>query len=173
MPASQHQSPKSDIEISQAAKKRPIIELAKERLGIAAENLYVLAETSLNAAIQTIQEMSPAFVVVDSVQTVYLDELESAAGSVGQLRECTMALMRLAKSSHIPVVLVGRDYWSRVYPVEFLREHGFDRLGSGSRLDRNGRPDRKTVNADTFGIYFTPILEKCNGGGYIVDILPP
>lgn len=83
------------------------IKMRADRLGIASENLYILPETNLNSAIQAIQDMSPIFVVVDSIQTVYLDELESAAGSIGQLRECTMALMRLAKSTHIPIFLVG------------------------------------------------------------------
>ncbi|MDA8186928.1 MAG: DNA repair protein RadA [Dehalococcoidales bacterium] len=83
------------------------IKMRADRLGANADNLFILAETNLNAIMQSIQDVTPSLVIIDSIQTVYLDELESAAGSVGQLRECTMALMRLAKSSHIPIFLVG------------------------------------------------------------------
>lgn len=83
------------------------IKLRADRLGIDSASLYLLAETNLARVLQHIEEMRPALAVIDSVQTVYLDELESAAGSIGQLRECTMRLMRLAKSLHIPIFLVG------------------------------------------------------------------
>jgi len=83
------------------------IKLRADRLGIGSASLYLLAETNLARILQQIEEMRPALAVIDSVQTVYLDELESAAGSIGQLRECTMRLMRLAKSLHIPIFLVG------------------------------------------------------------------
>ncbi|MBI2953665.1 MAG: DNA repair protein RadA [Chloroflexi bacterium] len=83
------------------------IKMRAERLGITTENLYVLAETNLSCAIQAILETRPVLAVVDSIQTVYLDELQSAAGSIGQLRECAMTLMRVAKSTHVPVFLVG------------------------------------------------------------------
>ncbi|MCL5958915.1 MAG: DNA repair protein RadA, partial [Chloroflexi bacterium] len=83
------------------------IKMRADRLGINSERLLILSETSLNAVLDTIEELSPSLVIVDSIQTVYLDELASAAGSVGQLRECTMKLMLLAKSTHIPIFLVG------------------------------------------------------------------
>jgi DNA repair protein RadA/Sms len=51
--------------------------------------------------------MRPALVVVDSIQTMYLESVPSAAGSISQVRECAMALLRMAKATHIPVFLVG------------------------------------------------------------------
>ncbi len=83
------------------------IKLRAERLGLLEPDLLVLSETNLGRIVETVDEIEPALVVVDSIQTVYVDELESAAGSVGQLRECTMRLMRLAKSSGVPIFLVG------------------------------------------------------------------
>lgn len=83
------------------------IKMRADRLNSVSERLYVLAETNLNVIINRIEELNPVIVVIDSIQTVYLEELASAAGSIGQLRECTMCLMRLAKSSNISIFLVG------------------------------------------------------------------
>ena len=83
------------------------IKMRAERLGIGSPSLYVLAETNLSAILDQIETLKPSLVVVDSIQTVYTDDLESAAGSVGQLRECAVRLMHAAKSSHIPIFLIG------------------------------------------------------------------
>lgn len=84
------------------------IKLRAERMGVHAEGLYLQAETSLDAIIETVGQLQPKALVVDSIQTMYLDEVPSAAGSVSQVRECTARLMRVAKGKgHIPVFLVG------------------------------------------------------------------
>ena len=83
------------------------LKMRADRLGIAEDHLYILSETNLNQILAHIDQLKPDLVVVDSVQAVYLDELESSAGSIGQVRECTAALLRLAKSRHIPMFLVG------------------------------------------------------------------
>ena len=83
------------------------LKLRAERLGKLAPRLYVLGETNLDQVIQAITELKPALVVVDSVQTVYLEEITSAAGSVSQVREVALRLLRLAKESGVPVFLVG------------------------------------------------------------------
>ncbi len=83
------------------------IKLRADRLGLANQQLYVLAETNLHEVLGHIERLAPRLVVIDSIQTVYLEELTSAAGSVGQLRECTVQLMRLAKTTNIPIFLVG------------------------------------------------------------------
>jgi len=83
------------------------IKMRADRLGINSERLLILPETNLNAILQTIADVFPSLVIVDSIQTTYLDELESAAGSVSQLRECAAKLMFTAKSTQIPVFLVG------------------------------------------------------------------
>jgi DNA repair protein RadA/Sms len=71
------------------------------------DELYVLAETSLDAVLGQIEAMTPDLVIVDSVQTVYLQELASSPGNVAQLRECALRLMGVAKSRHLPIFLVG------------------------------------------------------------------
>lgn len=83
------------------------IRLRAQRLGIAGSGLFLLAETNLEAALAAAQEMSPGLFVVDSIQTVYWPQANSAPGSVVQLRECAMRLMRFAKTSGIPTCLVG------------------------------------------------------------------
>lgn len=83
------------------------IKMRADRLQISAEQLYVLSETNLNHILSQIEQLSPQLVVVDSIQSVYLEELESSAGSIGQVRECAAALLRMAKSRHIPMFIVG------------------------------------------------------------------
>jgi DNA repair protein RadA/Sms len=85
----------------------PQIRLRAERLGLAGDRLYLLPETALENILEYGQELLPQLMVIDSVQTVYVEGLASAAGSVGQLRECTLRLMQWAKSSGVPVLLVG------------------------------------------------------------------
>lgn len=71
------------------------------------DHLYLVTETNLEVILSHIQAVKPKVVVIDSIQTVYLQELTSAAGSVGQVRECASRLQGLAKSSGIAVFLVG------------------------------------------------------------------
>src|SRR5699024_6995991 len=81
--------------------------LRANRLGIDADQLYVLAETNLYNILHHIDELKPEFVVVDSIQTMFKEEVTSAPGSVSQVRECTMELMKVAKSEGIPIFIVG------------------------------------------------------------------
>ncbi|MFQ6015656.1 MAG: DNA repair protein RadA [Anaerolineae bacterium] len=83
------------------------IKMRAQRLGIEADELYLLTETNLNAVLEHVNQLSPQAMVVDSIQTMYLDELTSAAGSVSQVRECTSQLLALAKGEQIPVFVVG------------------------------------------------------------------
>lgn len=83
------------------------IKLRANRLHVATDNLYVLAENELNHVESRIQEISPDMAVIDSVQTMYREEMASAPGSVSQVRECTSLLMRLAKDSGTAIFLVG------------------------------------------------------------------
>jgi DNA repair protein RadA/Sms len=66
-----------------------------------------LTETNKTAILEHVQQMSPQFVIVDSIQTMYMDELESAAGSVSQVRECAARFQEVAKGRNIPVFLIG------------------------------------------------------------------
>ncbi len=83
------------------------IKLRAARLGIASPNILVLAETHLESISAHIEKTQPRLVVVDSVQSIYSDAIQSAAGSVTQVRDCAAALLRLAKSQTFPLFLVG------------------------------------------------------------------
>lgn len=81
--------------------------LRAERLGVHTPELYIYSETNLEFLNQTIDEVQPKFVIVDSIQTVHHPEVTSAPGSVSQVRECTAELMRIAKTKNIAIFLVG------------------------------------------------------------------
>jgi len=83
------------------------IKLRAKRLGLPGDGLYLLTETNVDAILGHIEKLNPRLVVVDSIQTVYLDELSSAAGSVSQVRESAARLMGAAKRHGIPVFLIG------------------------------------------------------------------
>ncbi|MBR6030403.1 MAG: DNA repair protein RadA [Bacteroidaceae bacterium] len=83
------------------------IKLRADRLGPANEGLYVLCETSLEKIFQHIEEMQPDLVVIDSIQTIQTETVESSAGSLAQIRECAAALLRYAKSGGTSILLIG------------------------------------------------------------------
>lgn len=83
------------------------LKLRADRLGKISENTYILCETQLDAIFTQIENIKPDLVVVDSIQTIMSSEIESAAGSVSQVRECAASLLRYAKESAVPVILVG------------------------------------------------------------------
>lgn len=83
------------------------IKLRANRLGVDTENLYVLAETDVATIVETIKVEKPGMVIIDSIQTMMIDDLSSNAGSVAQVRECTNIFMHLAKSLGIPIFIVG------------------------------------------------------------------
>ncbi|WP_373894572.1 DNA repair protein RadA [Virgibacillus sp. CBA3643] len=81
--------------------------LRADRLGVTSDLLYVLSETNLFDIAKHINEIQPSFVVIDSIQTIFREEVSSAPGSVSQVRESTSELMKIAKSSGIPIFIVG------------------------------------------------------------------
>ena len=83
------------------------IKMRADRLGLTQPNLYVVSEVSLDQIVADIEQINPRLVVVDSIQAISSEQLESAAGSVSQVKECATALLRLAKTNGIPVFLVG------------------------------------------------------------------
>lgn len=83
------------------------IKLRAERLSVNSDNIMLLAETNLEEIIGTAVSLSPRTVVIDSIQTMYTEELTSAPGSVGQVRECAAKLMSLAKKARIPLFIIG------------------------------------------------------------------
>jgi DNA repair protein RadA/Sms len=83
------------------------LKLRADRLGITSDRLLVLAETCLDDALAQIESVAPAAVVIDSIQTMFLQSVPSAPGSVSQVKECALALLRVAKSSGRPIFVVG------------------------------------------------------------------
>ncbi len=83
------------------------VKLRAERLGKATENIQILAETNLESITDVIDHAPPDLLIVDSIQTLFNPNLESAPGSVGQVRESTGLLTRIAKTKNIPIVLIG------------------------------------------------------------------
>lgn len=71
------------------------------------DNVLVLTETSLEKIFSVASEVAPDMMVVDSIQTIFTESVESSAGSISQIRECASALLRFAKSSGVPVILIG------------------------------------------------------------------
>jgi DNA repair protein RadA/Sms len=83
------------------------LKLRADRLGKVSDNTFILCETKLDNIFTQIENVEPQLVIVDSIQTIASDQVESAAGSVSQVRECAAALLRYAKESNVPVILVG------------------------------------------------------------------
>jgi DNA repair protein RadA/Sms len=83
------------------------LKMRAERLGLSADGLYLLTETNLDLILEHISNLAPRLVVVDSIQTVYLEELQSAAGSVSQVRESAARLMDVAKRQGVAIFLIG------------------------------------------------------------------
>ena len=102
------------------------IKLRAERLGVATKNLFVLSETDLSYIARFMDEMAPDFVVIDSIQTIYLNEVTSAPGSVSQVRECTSELMKIAKTKGIPIFIVGHVTKEGAIAGPRLLEHMVD-----------------------------------------------
>jgi DNA repair protein RadA/Sms len=83
------------------------VRLRADRLGIAKENILFSAETDLHRLMAMIKDTDPEVVIIDSIQTINSEEIDSIPGNVSQLRNCTAALMRLAKETAIPIFLIG------------------------------------------------------------------
>ncbi len=83
------------------------IKLRADRIGGETGECYIVGETSLENIFVHIKNMNPDILVIDSIQTIATETLDSAAGSVGQVRECAATLLKYAKSTNTPVVLIG------------------------------------------------------------------
>lgn len=83
------------------------LKLRAERIGKVADNTFILCETNLESILNHIENLQPHIVIIDSIQTIASPDIDSAAGSVSQVRECAASLLRYAKHSGVPVILVG------------------------------------------------------------------
>ncbi len=83
------------------------IKLRADRLGLKSETALFLSETSVERILMQIQHSAAQVVIVDSIQTVYTERVESSPGSVSQVRESAMLLLKYAKENHVPIILIG------------------------------------------------------------------
>ncbi|MEA1785639.1 DNA repair protein RadA [Arenibacter sp. GZD96] len=83
------------------------IKMRADRIFPESQNCYVLTETKTQHIFQQIAQMNPDILVIDSIQTLHSEYIESAAGSISQIRECTAELIKFAKETHTPVLLIG------------------------------------------------------------------
>lgn len=102
------------------------LKLRADRLGKVSDNTLILCETNLAHIFTHIENEKPQIVVVDSIQTIASDDIESAAGSVSQVRECAASLLRYAKESGVPVILVGHINKEGVIAGPKVLEHIVD-----------------------------------------------
>lgn len=83
------------------------LKLRAERIGLENDDCRIVCETNLDEIFRHVKNVSPRLLIVDSIQTVYSDALESAPGSISQVRECASLLLKFAKQSGTPVLLIG------------------------------------------------------------------
>lgn len=102
------------------------IKIRADRLGETNDNLKVLCDTDLSNIESVLKDEKPEFVIIDSIQTMYKEEVGSAPGSVGQVRESTNVLMQLAKGLNIPIVIVGHVTKEGVVAGPRVLEHMVD-----------------------------------------------
>ena len=108
-PRSAHAPPASATSVLYVSGEESLaqVKMRATRLGVAAPGLRLLAEVELEGVAEKVQSLRPRLVLIDSIQTLFTNTIESAPGSVSQVRECTAALMRLAKSLRIAFIIVG------------------------------------------------------------------
>ena len=83
------------------------LKMRADRIGRPNDNVYIVCETSLQNIRDHIEEVNPGLIIIDSIQTIASDDIESVAGSVSQVRECAAQLLKYAKETAVPVMLIG------------------------------------------------------------------
>lgn len=83
------------------------LKLRAERLAGSPDNLYIMAETSLERILDSVTELQPEVVVVDSIQTIGTETIEASIGSLSQVRECAARILQYAKEKNVPFIIVG------------------------------------------------------------------
>lgn len=102
------------------------IKLRAERIGIHSDQCFVLTETATHKIFRHAQEIQPQLIVIDSIQTLHTQFVESSPGSISQIRECTSELIRYAKETNVPVVLIGHITKEGVIAGPKILEHMVD-----------------------------------------------
>lgn len=140
------------------------IKMRADRIGRGSDNVFIVCETSLETIFEHIEAINPQLLIVDSIQTVNTGTLESAAGSVSQVRECAAQLLRYAKTSGTPVLLIGHITKDGALAGPKVLEHIVDAVlqfeGDSNYLYRILRPIKNRFGSTSeLGIY-----EMCQRG---------
>ena len=102
------------------------IKIRADRLGLPGEHCLILNETSVERIVHSIKEIEPDLVIIDSIQTLNTDKLESAAGTISQIRDCTSELQTYAKAYRIPIFIIGHITKDGAIAGPKLLEHMVD-----------------------------------------------
>lgn len=102
------------------------IKIRANRIAPDAEACYILTETNLQNIVLQAQELKPDLLIIDSIQTLYSTHIDSSPGSISQIKECTSQLLRYAKQTHIPVLLIGHITKEGVLAGPKVLEHMVD-----------------------------------------------
>lgn len=156
------------------------LKMRADRLGAFSGELMVLSETDLDLVEATITEMQPAVVVIDSIQTMFREDIASAPGSVSQVRETTAALMRLAKSLSISIFIVGHVTKEGMVAGPRVLEHMVDTVlyfeGDGSASYRILRAVKNrfgsTNEIGVFEMKGSGLMEVSNPSEYMLKGRP-
>ncbi len=156
------------------------IKMRADRLGDFEQELFLLSETDLDVVVETVGRMKPDVVVIDSIQTMYREEIGSAPGSVGQVRETTGALMRVAKELAVSVFVVGHVTKEGVVAGPRVLEHMVDTVlyfegdGSASYRFLRGVKNRfgSTNEVGVFEMRGCGLVEVTNPSEYMLQGKP-
>lgn len=137
---------------------REQLKLRADRIGRIADNVYILCETSLENILTHAKSMQPGMLIIDSIQTVSTKEMESTAGTIGQVRECAARLLRFAKETGTPVIMVGHINKDGMLAGPKVLEHIVDTVlqfeGDRQNLYRLLRPIKNRFGSTgEIGIY--------------------
>lgn len=156
------------------------IKMRADRLGKFEQELLLLSETDLDLVVETVSELKPDVVIIDSIQTMYREEIGSAPGSVGQVRETTSALMRLAKGMAISIFVVGHVTKEGIVAGPRVLEHMVDTVlyfegdGSASYRFLRGVKNRfgSTNEIGVFEMRGNGLVEVTNPSEYMLQGKP-
>lgn len=140
------------------------LRMRADRIGRMADNVLIASETSLENILSHLDTVQPDLVIVDSIQTIASDEIESSAGSVSQVRECASRLLKYAKETGVPVLLIGHINKEGSIAGPKVLEHIVDAVlqfeGDSQYLYRILRPIKNRFGSTSeLGIY-----EMCQRG---------
>lgn len=156
------------------------IKMRADRLGTFERELLLLSETDLDVVVETVTELKPHIVIIDSIQTMYREEIGSAPGSVGQVRETTGVLMRLAKELAVSIFVVGHVTKEGVVAGPRVLEHMVDTVlyfegdGSASYRFLRGVKNRfgSTNEIGVFEMRGNGLAEVANPSEYMLQGKP-